>query len=279
LIGLLIGSGLPEQSPTVSAASVELKGGFNSCGGPRKAIISGNYSYGAPTPMARPPKAQTKAQTKAQKTLAQSLTHQQIWGALDRLAARAGLSPSGLAKRSGLDPTTFNKSKRVTAEGRERWPSTESVAKALAAANHSIEGFVALIGGGTSCGRSVPLIALAQAAHRLHFDEGGHPAGKGWSEMALPACDDGQCFALEISGDALKPAYRNGDVIVVSLGAPVRRGDRVVVKTREGEMMVEELKRRSAKAIELASLTSGEPDRTLAAADLEWMARIVWVRQ
>ena len=44
------------------------------------------------------------------------LTHAQIWTALDRLAARSGLSASGLAKRSGLDPTTFNRSKRITAE-------------------------------------------------------------------------------------------------------------------------------------------------------------------
>ena len=46
------------------------------------------------------------------------LTHAQIWTALDRLAARAGLSPSGLAKKAGLDPTTFNKSKRITPDGR-----------------------------------------------------------------------------------------------------------------------------------------------------------------
>ena len=45
------------------------------------------------------------------------LTHAQIWGALDRLAARAGLSASGLAKKAGLDPTTFNKSKRITPDG------------------------------------------------------------------------------------------------------------------------------------------------------------------
>ena len=62
-----------------------------------------------------------------------TLTHEQIWTALDRLAERSGLSPSGLAKRAGLDPTTFNKSKRITSDGRERWPSTESVAKALGA--------------------------------------------------------------------------------------------------------------------------------------------------
>ena len=46
------------------------------------------------------------------------LTHAQIWTALDRLAARAGLSASGLAKKAGLDPTTFNKSKRITPDGR-----------------------------------------------------------------------------------------------------------------------------------------------------------------
>ena len=42
------------------------------------------------------------------------LTHAQIWTAIDRLAARADLSASGLARRAGLDPTTFNKSKRIT---------------------------------------------------------------------------------------------------------------------------------------------------------------------
>src|ERR1700732_166936 len=91
------------------------------------------------------------------------LSHAQIWSALDRLAERAGLSPSALAKRAGLDPTTFNKSKRVTPEGRERWPSTESVAKALAATNFSIDTFVALIGDGGRAVQSVPLLGFAQA--------------------------------------------------------------------------------------------------------------------
>ena len=91
------------------------------------------------------------------------LTHDQVWTALDRLAERAGLSASGLAKKSGLDPTTFNKSKRVTADGRERWPSTESVAKALAATNSSIDSFVQLIGDTARTAQSVPLLGFAQA--------------------------------------------------------------------------------------------------------------------
>ena len=208
------------------------------------------------------------------------LTHDQIWTALDRLAERAGLSPSGLARRSGLDPTTFNKSKRVTADGRERWPSTESVSKALAATNSSIDTFVQLIGDTARTVQSVPLLGFAQAGAGGYFDDGGFPAGKGWDdEVGLPSVNDEHAYALEISGDQMKPTYRDGDIIVVSPGTPIRRGDRVVVKTTGGEVMVKELKRRTAKTLELQSLNPNHVDRTLAAADVAWIARIVWASQ
>ncbi len=207
------------------------------------------------------------------------LTHEQIWTALDRLAQRAGLSASGLAKRSGLDPTTFNKSKRITPDGRERWPSTESVAKALAATNSSIDAFVQLIGDSARTVQSVPRLGLAQAASGGHFDDHGFPSGKGWDEVALPAVNDEHAYALEISGDALKPVLRDGDVIVVSPATPIRRGDRVVLKAATGELMVKELKRRTAKTLELQSLNPDRADRTLAASDVEWIARIVWASQ
>ena len=207
------------------------------------------------------------------------LTHDQIWTALDRLAERAGLTTSALAKRAGLDPTTFNKSKRVTADGRERWPSTESVAKSLAATNTSIDTFVQLIGDAPRTAQSVPLLGLAQAGAGGHFDCYGYPTGKGWDEFGLPAVNDEHAYALEISGDMMRPAYRDGDVIVVSPGTPIRRGDRVVVKTTDGEVLVKELKRRTAKTLELASLNPVHADRTMASGEVEWIARIVWVSQ
>ena len=207
------------------------------------------------------------------------LTHGQVWAALDRLAERAGMSPSGLARRAGLDPTTFNKSKRITADGRERWPSTESVAKALAATNASIDTFVQLIGDGARGAQSVPLLGLAQAGAGGYFDNSGFPTGKGWDEIPLPSPNDEHAYALEISGDSMRPAYRDGDVIVVSPGTPIRRGDRVVVRTTGGEVMVKELKRRTAKTLELQSLNPAHADRVLSADDVEWIARIVWVSQ
>lgn len=208
------------------------------------------------------------------------LTHAQIWSALDRLAARSGLSASALAKRAGLDPTTFNRSKRITPDGRPRWPSTESVAKALAATGTSMDSFVALITDNPGAAtQAVPLIGFAEAGVGGFFDDGGFPVGKGWDEIAFPAVKDEHAYALEISGDSMMPAYRDGDVIIVSPGAPIRRGDRVVVKTKKDEVMVKELKRRTSKSIELQSINAAHPDRTLAVSDVVWIARIVWASQ
>ncbi len=209
----------------------------------------------------------------------QALTHEQIWSALDRLAERAGLSPSGLAKKSGLDPTTFNKSKRLAADGRERWPSTESVARALAAANTSIDSFAQLIGDASPTAQTVPMLGFIQAGAEHCFDDGGLPTGKGWTETALLPVGDDHAYALEISGDQLRPTYRDGNVIVVSPATAIRRGDRVVVKTVGGEVMVKEMKRRTAKTLELQSLSASQADRTLAASEVAWIARIVWTSQ
>ena len=214
-------------------------------------------------------------QAKAQRML----THDQIWAALDRLAARAGLSPSGLAKRAGLDPTTFNKSKRVTTDGRERWPSTESIAKALTAADSSIEIFARLIENEAGAPCSVPLLGFALAGANGAFDESGFPSGKGWTELALPIGEDSHSFALEISDDAFAPAYRTGDIILVSPRTPIRKEDRVVVKTRTGEVTIATLKRRTTKALALQPLDATQAERIVMANEIGWIARIVWASQ
>src|SRR3546814_19065992 len=71
------------------------------------------------------------------------LRHQDIWRAIDRLARESGMSPSGLARRAGLDPTTFNKSKRIARDGKPRWPTTESISKITAATRTKMGHFVA----------------------------------------------------------------------------------------------------------------------------------------
>ncbi len=209
------------------------------------------------------------------------LKHADIWRAIDRLAAQNGLSASGLARRAGLDPTTFNKSKRTTGDGKLRWPSTESVAKVLEATGANLAEFVSLVGDAGPGGavQRVPVIGYAQAGSEGFFDDAGYPVGSGWDELVFPSIGDSHAYALEVSGDSMEPAYRDGDTIIVSPSAQVRRGDRVVVRTREGEVMAKQLVRETATRIELMSINRAHPDRVIPRADLAWMARIVWASQ
>lgn len=213
------------------------------------------------------------------------LSHANIWAAIDRLAERHKLSPSGLAKRAGLDPTTFNRSKRTAADGRERWPSTESVSKILKATNTSLTDFIELVGDRRRKRKArpallqVPLLGLAQAGAGGFFDDGGFPAGHGWEQIDYPGPDRDGAYALEVSGDSMMPLYRDGDIIIVSPTERIQRGDRVVVKTTDGEVMAKILQRKTTKVVELASLNADHPIRALGSDEIEWMARIIWASQ
>ncbi|MFC6488924.1 S24 family peptidase [Nitratireductor sp. GCM10026969] len=212
------------------------------------------------------------------------LSHDKVWAAIDALAARCSLSASGLAKKAGLDSTAFNRSKRFSCDGRPRWPSTESLAKVMAATGVSLDDFMALMEG-TSGAQAhpprpcVPLIGFAQAGAGGFFTDAGFPAGHGWEEVELPGKVSEGAYALEVQGDSMLPLYRDGDVLVIEPAAAVRRGDRVVAKTIDGEVMAKILARRSAGEIELLSLNPDHPNRVLSADEVEWIARIVWARQ
>lgn len=208
------------------------------------------------------------------------LTHPQIWRAIDALAARHGLSPSGLARLAGLDPTTFNKSKRGATNGKLRWPSTESLSKVLVATGASLEDFVALLNDHRAIRtRLVPLLGLAQAGRDGYFDDAGFPAGSGWEDIAFPEISDPHCYALEIIGDSMLPVYRDGDRIMVSPQGSLRRGDRVVVKTHAGEVMAKQLGRMTAQRIELKSFNPAFEDRNFALNEIAFVHRIVWASQ
>src|SRR6185369_14522491 len=196
------------------------------------------------------------------------LRHADIWRALDRLAFEHGLTASGLARRAGLDPTTFNKSKRVTRDGKLRWPSTESLAKVLDATKSSLGQFVSLIEAPEPGRpqRRLPVIGYAQAGEPGNFDDQGKPTGEAWDEVTFPDLDDPGTFALEITGDSMEPAYRDGDVIVVSAQAGIRRGDRVVARLVPGEIVAKQLVRAGSRRLELAPFNPAHPKLNLDAA-------------
>ncbi len=212
------------------------------------------------------------------------LTHDNIWLAIDRLAQSAGYSTSGLAKKSGLDPTAFNRSKRIGPDGKPRWPSTESIARILTATQSSMSDFIALIDTrvvGSKPQQMIPVLRYAEKGGGTHFDEQGHPVGDRWDMIHFPH-PNGEpqpTFALEITDDSLLPIFRSGDRLVVVPGAAIRRGDRVIVHTGNGEFLARELIRQTAGKVELKSLTGQDANLNFSTKDIRWIARIFWVSQ
>lgn len=209
-------------------------------------------------------------------------TNQQLWRAIDLLAEQKGLSLAGLARAGGLDVTLFNFSKRKGPDGRDRWPSTESLSKMLNGTGTPIEVFMSLLtkaSGYGSNGPTIPLIGMAQAGTGGFFDDAGFPSGGGWEEINIPRVDDENAYALEVSGDSMEPVYRQGDVLIVSPNSNCRRGDRVVAKTLGGQVLFKILKRQTAKTIELESFNPDHKDITFEIDEMDWVARVLWVSQ
>ena len=210
------------------------------------------------------------------------LSHKQVWNAIDTIAERYGYSASGLAKKSGLDPTSFNPSKRNGPDGRPRWPTMESISRLLQASGATVDEFSELLAGKRGQPpklKQIPLMGFAKAGKGGFFDDSGFPAGNGWDEIEVPGVTDQNAYALEITGDSMMPVYREGDIIIVSPAATIRKGDRVVARLADGQVMAKVMQRQTSKTLELASFNPSHATKVLDMKDVDWVARIMWASQ
>jgi phage repressor protein C with HTH and peptisase S24 domain len=212
------------------------------------------------------------------------LTHEQIWRAIDRLATTFGYSSSGLAKKSGLDPTSFNKSKRIGPDGKPRWPSTESISRVLGATGATMSDFISLVEETEDrrpLSTAIPVIGFAQAGEKGFFDEEGYPKGNSWDEVHFPEFNttNDDVYALRVNGDSMEPLYRTGDILVVSSKSKTRIGDRVIIKATNGEVMVKEIVKQNSTRVEIKSINPAHKNREIPTTEIIWIARILWVSQ
>ncbi|AGH16681.1 helix-turn-helix transcriptional regulator [Candidatus Liberibacter asiaticus] len=228
-----------------------------------------------------------------------SFSHKKIWEAIDRMAERHNLTPSGLARKAGLDPTSFNKSKRFGIEGRNRWPSTESIFKILAATNETI---CQLLDLPFSDGRTtekkekeIPLLYFPPSGSGGFFDSGVFPTGNKWNTVGVPEIRSPHngIYAIQTQDTRHKtqdtrhktqdtsmlPLYRKGDILILNSAIQVNCGDRLLIKPRTGDIVAKVLISRRGRSIDLMSLNCCYPVDTVEMSDIEWIARILWASQ
>lgn len=234
------------------------------------------------------------------------LQHADVWRGIDKLAAKHGLSASGLARRAGLDPTAFNPSKRITREGRPRWPSTESLSKILTVTGEPFLDFVLLTGAltGTQGGdsgnghgpagfdqpvsggrlpsgqpRTIPVLPLDRVTTGDHFTPAGQPTGNAWGHIDFDGSVGRDAFGIEISGGEFDPVYRDGDTVIASCAAEIRRGDRVVIGLVGGGTAIRRVVRHDADGYYVEGLRQSGQPQFLPQDQVRFAARILWVTQ
>lgn len=217
-----------------------------------------------------------------------AFTHDWIWRAIDTLASRHGLTASALARQAGLDPTTFNRSKRFTPEGRPRWPSTESIAKVLEATGTTLDEFASLdfsnapatgMPDDTDALSEVPLVGEVRdaaidgliASKLIDLDQ---------RRTARDAASRARSkFALAVADNSLEPAYSQGNTLIASIHEIPKAGDRVVLQPNHGHAMPGLLVKSTRSLVELSPFKPGHGRLELPRADVRWIARIMWARQ
>lgn len=118
----------------------------------------------------------------------------------------------------------------------------------------------------------IPVIGMTAAGEGGFFDDMGFPVGQGEFYIQRPYdLKDIHAYAVKVSqsnGDSMEPAYRSGDIVIVSPAATVHSRDHVVVRLKNHQVMLKEIRIHDTE-IELISYNPDHPTITIPASDVE----------
>lgn len=186
------------------------------------------------------------------------LSHDTIWQAIDRLAQNHNLSPSGLARMAGLDATIFNPSKRVKANGRPRWPSTESISKILQATN------------------TPPWLFFLPPFEELETRSLATGQINANEKLSVTEQMSSSLHLVQLDHSRLSPCYDQGDLLLLSMERPLATGDIITTCTINNELMIYRFQKESLTHLYLINLERQQPF-LLQKSRLSWWAKILWV--
>jgi len=207
------------------------------------------------------------------------MQYEKVWDAVDKLARLNGMSPSGLARKAGLDATTFNKSKRVRADGKKRWPSLDSINKILIACNISFDQFYNLIEDDfhPDSLNEIPCISFTQLETGALISDGVMDT-ENWNRIHFPE-NTVSMYAVGIDVSDYDPVYRKGSKIIAAKNSEIRQGDRIIVFFKDREATIREFVHRTASTLVLGDVTNPENKISANITDIEMVNRILWAEQ
>ena len=98
-------------------------------------------------------------------------------------------------------------------------------------------------------------------------------------EDALPMPVPQDARTIEVFGNGMLPLYRHGDRLIVSESAPLRVGDRVIMRTVSFGITGGTLVHRDKRAIAIHQGGRARRDLLVPVAEVEFLGRVIWASQ
>jgi phage repressor protein C with HTH and peptisase S24 domain len=202
------------------------------------------------------------------------MKQKEIWQAIDLLAKNNGVSVSALAKKAGLDPTSFNKSKRISPLGKPRWPSMESLLKLIESVNISFQDLLNLATNKNISFSQIKIIELSE----LKKNEKTESIIQNTNKKLSIAHEKGETFAIIINEDGFSPIYKKEKSIIVIKAKKTSKGDRILIKTRDKNIYIGDLVKISALKYEIITIPSWEI-KQIGFEHIEFIGKVLWASQ
>jgi phage repressor protein C with HTH and peptisase S24 domain len=122
----------------------------------------------------------------------------------------------------------------------------------------------------------VPVVGFAQLGDNGHFVDIEYPVGYGDGFVAAPTADK-DAYALRCVGDSMRPRIKDREFVVVEPNHKVEPGDEVLVKSKDGRVMVKEFLYERAGRVHLISVNETHAPIAIDKDNIEKMHYVGWI--
>lgn len=114
----------------------------------------------------------------------------------------------------------------------------------------------------------LPVVGTAKLGDEGNFCELEYPVGHGDGWVDWPSRDP-NAYAVRCKGDSMKPRIKHGEFVVVEPNRAVVAGDEVLVKSKDGRVMVKQLAYIREGLVYLDSVNEAYPRFSIAQDEIE----------
>ncbi|CAN7418205.1 S24 family peptidase [Paraburkholderia hospita] len=88
--------------------------------------------------------------------------------------------------------------------------------------------------------KALAVVGMAQLGDDGYWADIEYPVGHGDGYIDWPTTDP-DAYAIECSGDSMRPRIKHGEFVIIEPNHPIQPGEEVMVKSKDGRVMVKEL--------------------------------------